>query len=110
MNTVSLIFSTLLGFLMAWILFRVGRVMVQMDSVRDAIAGYEKNSKTATWVEHYFFGWAFSSQRYLMKAIPSGRLNGLLTLWFKVTGALFILLGVAAAASPLVLWYLSLTA
>lgn len=109
MDPLLLIVATPLYFLFGLLVFKVGRAMLNIHDVKQAIEDYEKSPESAGWIKRYFFGWIFPFQRKLMKSMANGPFKTLFHLWFKMGGIFFILMSFLAVASPFILWYLSAT-
>lgn len=100
-----LILYSLLSFGFAWIVFHIGMVMFETTSMRAALEKYQKNSKSASWVEKYFYGWVFPGQIKLMKQLTAGRGDDFVTFWLRFTGLIFMSFAVIFIAGTIVLWY-----
>ncbi len=90
------------------LLFAVGRVMLAMPSVKKSLEKYQANPKNATWIEKYFFGFAFWGQLPIMKRLTQGWGNTFMTYWFKLMGTAFIVISIAfffGIISLLVQWF-----
>ncbi|MEK7183329.1 MAG: hypothetical protein AAB776_01700 [Patescibacteria group bacterium] len=108
MSIPMLIVYTLVVLTFSWLLFNVGRAMLGTQSMRASLERYQKNPKQASWVEKYFYGWAFPWQAGLMKRMTAGTGDSFMTVWLKLSGLLFIIFAIAFAVGVLVMWYMNL--
>ncbi|MFH1712003.1 MAG: hypothetical protein ABH846_02085 [Patescibacteria group bacterium] len=73
---------------MAFFLFTTGKAMTRLQSLENSLNQYLKNSKKATWIEKYVYGWAFwggKATKMMVEAFG----DKFITVWYKISGYIF---------------------
>jgi hypothetical protein len=83
--------------------------MWRMQSVRTAIERFEANPAQGSLTEKYFYGWIFPINRNIMKGLAKGNGDKLITLWYKASGAMFIVFALFFILGAASMWYANLT-
>ena len=104
-----LVLLTLMTVAFSWFLIVIGRTMMQQQSLRDSLQRYQANPKQASWIEKYFYGWAFWGQVWIMRRLTQGSGNSFMTAWYKVVGFLFIVFAILFLAGLVCQWYIYFT-
>lgn len=78
--------------------------------MRTEMETYLKNPQQGTWVQKFFYGWAFPWQVAIMRRMTQGSGDTIMTTWLKFSGLLFIVFAVCIVVGNIALWYLNLSA
>lgn len=100
-----IIIYSIVTFGFSYVLFKIGRAMFKLSSVKAALEKFEKNPTAGTRTEKYFYGWSFPINRSIMKSLTQGSGDKLITLWFKANGVLFMILAIGFIVGTFSGWY-----
>lgn len=90
MSLLASLAFTIFAFAFSWLIFSIGKTMYNVKSVRIALEHFQTNPSQGSTIEKYFYGWIFPLNRKVMLNLTAGNGDKLMTLWFKLSGVVFM--------------------
>lgn len=90
-----LISTFVAGLILTPLLYSMGRELVRMESINAALDEFEAAPEDASFTRNWIFGWRFSSQRRVLRGAANALGERLVSGFFRLAGAFFLLVMVA---------------
>jgi hypothetical protein len=92
--TVFAIFILVIETAFALVVFMAGLDLVKIKSFQKTLTKYEKQEKSRTFIQDWFFGWRFSWERHVHRSMIHSMGDKRVTRFFNASGIFFIIAAV----------------